>query len=572
MADLSRRILDGLGGSEDPAWIFLYSQQEHITKRLQAIYTQEALRVEEAKAKLNRPDDVAIVDNLRSCVQSIYQDDVAIDRTRGYQVWEAHIALVSKLCAYILRTLPSYWKICRGFIDGKYKSSRTRTTTRRSPAQIRQLAVDIGRRYISLIGQHFTLSDMSIAMSPGKQSETPSMDFVPSGSTSITAAHFLKKILAEISDCVEELEGVGAASDQVGSSSSSKSQTDLKSALDTMVTNCRWRATEVVCALWSSDAKQFFALEKWEINPGEPDTTLYLVQANALQRSNASAVFQLAGGSARSREPLPSPFVSRINASFFDTLYFILDGLVHLAFAQPVKSGTPSAARSFDPSDDEARILLTISNLGHMKSTILPKLIDRFSSLFGADTSTDRQTLWEVTDQLDKILFDDVVKRKTCCLAGICERALIEDMAWTRGDRPTEIRPYLYKCLLHLVDVHAQTNDISPSLVRRVMQAAFVQLAQALLASFEKVDTLSQGGMLVGTLEIEFCNQALHAYETEESTAKLNSIYVVIRRAYPGREDNMTEELEALKRILLEARRATKNEFLCFRASQPQQV
>lgn len=521
--------------------------------------------MEEAKAKLKQQDDVALVDNLRSCVQSIYRDDVAIDRTRGYQVWEAHIALVSKLCGYVLRTLPSYWKICRGFIDGKYKSSKTRNTTRRSPAQIRQLAVDIGKRFVSLVGQHFTLSDVSIATSPGKQSETPSMEFVPTGCTSITAAHFLKKILSEVTDCVDELEGFGAASSETGGS---KSQNDLQVALDAMVTNCRWRATEVVCALWSSDAKQFFALENWEINPGEPDTTLYLVQANALQRSNASAVFQLAGGSARSREPLPPAFVTRINASFFDTLYFILDGLVHLAFAQPVQSGNAAAARAFDPSDDEARILLTISNLGHMKASILPKLIDRFSSLFGADTTTDRQTLWEVTDQLDKILFDDVVKRKTSSLAGICELALVQDMTWTRGDRPTEIRPYLFKCLLHLVDVHAQTNDISPSLVRRVMQAAFVELARALLASFEKVETLSQGGMLVGTLEIEFCNQALHAYETEESTAILNSIYVVIRRAYPGREDNMTEELDALKRILLEARRATKNDFLCFRSQQ----
>ena len=82
--------------------------------------------------------------------------------------------------------------------------------------------------------------------------------------------------------------------------------------------------------------------------------------------------------------------------------------------------------------------MLTISNLSHMKRDLLPSFMGRFESMYGISTAADRETLDEVVEQLDKILFDDFIKRKSESLLEITEKGISGDgLAWAEGSKPT---------------------------------------------------------------------------------------------------------------------------------------
>jgi exocyst complex component 2 len=72
------------------------------------------------------------------------------------------------------------------------------------------------------------------------------------------------------------------------------------------------------------------------------------------------------------------------------------------------------------------------------------------------------------------------------------------------------------------------------------------------------------------TLEIEFLHQTLGQYVTPTAKETLNDIYSSISETFTSRGDNnqLQRELEELKKILFEARRATSGHYLCFKASK----
>jgi len=89
------------------------------------------------------------------------------------------------------------------------------------------------------------------------------------------------------------------------------------------------------------------------------------------------------------------------------------------------------------PSQD-IRILLTVSNLTHLRETTIPRLMFQFSTAFRADTASDVQMLMDVTDQLDKILFDDYVKRRSAEVAKIIRKGVLGGAVdWYEADKPT---------------------------------------------------------------------------------------------------------------------------------------
>lgn len=133
----------------------------------------------------------------------------------------------------------------------------------------RKMALDIIKLYISLLGQFFTLSDISIASArkPGQSasqssnlgqstghSEAAMPDFVPRNANSLITCHYASKILAEILDSAGEIDALtGPNSGQ--SVSSPVTSTDLgqeaKKAMRDFVESCRWRLEEAICETWS---------------------------------------------------------------------------------------------------------------------------------------------------------------------------------------------------------------------------------------------------------------------------------------------------------------------------------
>lgn len=69
------------------------------------------------------------------------------------------------------------------------------------------------------------------------------------------------------------------------------------------------------------------------------------------------------------------------------------------------------------------------------------------------------------------------------------------------------------------------------------------------------------------TLEIEFVHQTLARYVSPAATKTLSELYNKISMAYARRpgDENLQENLDNVKKILAESRRATSIEFMCFR-------
>lgn len=65
-------------------------------------------------------------------------------------------------------------------------------------------------------------------------------------------------------------------------------------------------------------------------------------------------------------------------------------------------------------------------------------MVNQFQVAFKADMAADVQMLMDVTDQLDKILFDDYVKRKSADVAKIIRKGVLGGTVnWYEAPKPT---------------------------------------------------------------------------------------------------------------------------------------
>jgi exocyst complex component 2 len=54
----------------------------------------------------------------------------------------------------------------------------------------------------------------------------------------------------------------------------------------------------------------------------------------------------------------------------------------------------------------------------------------------------------------------------------------------------------MFKALLYLVKVHSEVSEVTPNLVKRVIERMMEELSQAIKDSFGVINKLSMGGML----------------------------------------------------------------------------
>lgn len=101
------------------------------------------------------------------------------------------------------------------------------------------MALDVVKLYITLLSEFFKLSDVSLMASPSvynRDNSTPAL--LPAHSNSFTTAHFLMKILGEVQDSVNEVNGMEI---------SGEAASGLKSLLE----STRWRFEDVLTHAWN---------------------------------------------------------------------------------------------------------------------------------------------------------------------------------------------------------------------------------------------------------------------------------------------------------------------------------
>lgn len=182
------------------------------------------------------------------------------------------------------------------------------------------------------------------------------------------------------------------------------------------------------------------------------------------------------------------------------------------------------------------------------------------------------QTLIDVVDQLDEILFGDYIKRKSQMIRDIIRQGiLMSGIDWSSIPKPQEVHPFVYEALITLVMVHSQISSVTKQLVSRALSKLLETMANDCLDSFRQVERFGMGGMLQATLEIEFMHQTLSQYVTPTASDTLQSIYQTIEQAYDPQQQqssNLQSELSHVKELLVFSRKSTVVQFLCFKQNK----
>ncbi|RUP45221.1 exocyst complex component Sec5-domain-containing protein [Jimgerdemannia flammicorona] len=584
-------FLFDLDTTNDPAWFYLDSQYKWIVGLLNETYEENAQKIEALKVST----DTSEKDKRRSIslkkvlgLADIRDIETALVKETDVQIWRATLNVVKSLSDLLLRCLPDFWKLSKSFIDGKFQNKAAVaslvTNKRRRQgvdlAKVEQcqiMAREVVSLYASLISRHFSLSTPIVAARRASQigsadDESPAQlpPFLPPNANSVTTCYFLTRTITELANCVNDINAINLAGEAfVG--------------LTKLMEDTRWRFIEVLCECWARDAKTFYQLEDWNPDADNVEVTAFLRLFHSYHKYCARSAFKIGSLTAvsdnkedRSKEKpkISSEYLERIRGTFLDSLYSFLDGLVHLAFSEyspllPEKDDSALKRSKIDVNSMDSRILLTVSNLSHLRASIIPKLVNLFEAAYQTQMTDELKTLIDVVDQLDGILFDDYIKRKTQNITEIVKRGILLDgVDWYSISKPTEVHSFIYEALLSLVIVHAQVSGIAKRLVHRTLSALLENMAQDCLESFQQVDRFGMGGMLQATLEIEFMHQTLSQYVTPVAAETLQQIYSTIEAAYDPQQqhsNNLQTELNSVKKLLVDSRKSTAVQFLCFK-------
>ncbi|KAL1921037.1 uncharacterized protein VTP21DRAFT_11672 [Calcarisporiella thermophila] len=595
-------ILVELDSQTDPVWFYLDSQYKWIVGSLNEAYDEEMEKIQALRNSMSSLQDInryrALALKRAILASNTKNFEASLSKELDVEIWQAMLNLVKTLSDMLLRSLPDFWKLCKSFIEGKFqnKTSATLTSTRRrrqgmdlhKVEQCQQMAREVVDIYASLITKLFAESPENMQNANPTHKANPSdtdqadadsippPSFLPPNTASVSTCYFLTRIIVELASCVNDINSINMAGEAF-------------SGLSKLMGETRKRFVDAMCYTWNRDAKTFYMLENWTLDHEYKEITaftrlFFLFQKNCSRNAFKIASLREVGGGEDDKEQklqLSPVFVEKIRGAFLDSLYAYLDGLVHLAFSDYV---------SIEPEDDEiiakrgkldvhsmdCRILITISNLTHLKSNIVPKLISMFEAAYQCKLTEETKTIMGVLKQLDNILFEDFVKRKNEVVSEIVRNGILNGgIDWYTISKPTEVHSFVYEALLSLVLVHAQVNDIAPPLVHRSLSAILDTLVQDCLDCFQKVPRFGMGGMLQATLEVEFMHQTLGQYVTPNAANTLQQVYTVIEKAYEPPADNdgsknrssaiLQTELSSVKKVLTEAKKSTALQYSCFK-------
>ncbi|THH31004.1 hypothetical protein EUX98_g3179 [Antrodiella citrinella] len=566
-------ILLELTPNDEAVWTYFDAQHKYILEQMKETYTSAHTSIQAMhdrnSPEITSPDSLPAILSmqLKTCVVALEskQPDIIIAQAGGHDIWQAIIALAKNVSEVMLSSLPNFWKISRAFLDGKFKGG----TSRRSPSQCRTMALDVVKLYVSLLSEFFLFSDMAV-MSPLGSASNTTPPLLPKDSNSLTTAFHLMKILGEIQESVNEISVMEISH-------------DASSSLKSLLESARWKFEDILVTAWLRDTNIFYHLETWTGSTQEAYSTVYLTQIRLYQRHITTCAFRIAGGvdlapsatsSSRVKQnSIAQSFVGKITKAFLDSLYAFLDGMVHLAsdegssdkpkmeIMSPKEAGTATGTNPLallDLKDPNTRLLLVVSNFGHLTRTLIPSMISELESAFGITMEEDKTTLMAVVQELDKTLFESYVKPKSAVLIDVVRNGILDpNMDWFGTPQPTGF-------------IHAQVTAAAAPLLDRTLSTLVEDIADEALRCFRQVKKFGMGGMLRATLEIEFMHQTLSRYVTPSAAKTLSDLYNKISQAYarkPG-DENLQLHLDGVKKTLAETRRATGIEFLCFRQTK----
>ncbi|CAG8529532.1 34941_t:CDS:10 [Gigaspora margarita] len=439
-------------------------------------------------------------------------DSLIAGKDMDVQIWKATLDVVKTLSDLLLRCLPDFWKLSKSFMEGKFQKSPAILSANRRRRQAMDLrkveqCQNMAKGVIDLYASLLSEFFILPPISSNQVRDQETLSFIPSQSDSVTTY--------------------------------------------------------------------------WSLDQDNREITNFLRNFHIFHKYNSRSAYKIASLGYVSDEDdnkssrISDAFLQKIKSAFLDSLYAYLDGLVHLVFSDytPLESCDKEPTEMFqrsriDPKQIDSRILLTISNLSNLKQFMIPRIVSQFEAAYKCSLVDDTKTLNDVINQLDKILFDDYLKRQTQKIRNIVVNGILSgDVDWYNISKPTEVHSFVFEALLSLVIVHAQVSDVAKPLINRTLTALLESMAQDCLEAFQKVEKFGMGGMLQATLEIEFMHQTLSQYVSKKAQETLQLIYTTIEQLYDTTQasNDLESELSSVKQLLVDSRKSTSLQFLCFK-------
>ncbi|KAI8987114.1 exocyst complex component Sec5-domain-containing protein [Pilobolus umbonatus] len=574
-------FLFDLDTAEDPAWFYLDSQYQWIMGLMKETYDTSVKKIE--RIKQEDPDSKECSKkrsmSLKKAIEQIHNkvSNVNEETNEELRIWQAVSELVKSHSSLLMRCLPDFWRLSMAFIEGKFAHKTTTTPINPEPVssrkrrqgmdmvkveQYQRMTRDIIDRYASLISRYFSLNDVNPKarnLSDGTD-KTPYPSFLPPNANSIYTSEYLTLIITDLANCVNDINSINLAGEAF-------------SGLTNLMERTRSKFIDVLCKCWERDAKSFYMLEEWIVDPQNPQITTLIQKYYDYHKFCARSAYKIAsltaiadGVEQSDNRDIASIYIERIRSSFMESTYTFLDGFVQLALTDytPLNEKDElilsKKREKIDVHSMDVRILLTVSNMEHMRSTVMSRLVTLFESAYNIQMEEDLRTLIDVVYQLDGILFGDYLKRKTQVIRDIIRHGILNSgIDWASIPKPQEVHPFVYEALMLLVMVHSQISSVAKQLVPRALSSLLETMASDCLESFRQVERFGMGGMLQATLEIEFMHQTLSQYVTPTASNTLQSIYQTIEQAYDPQQQqsgNLQSELSHVKDLLVFSRKS----------------
>lgn len=204
---------------------------------------------------------------------------------------------------------------------------------------------------------------------------------------------------------------------------------------------------------------------------------------------------------------------------------------------------------------------------------MVPNLNTNFENAFSVKLTEETKTIRDVLTQIDTRLFQSYTRPAIENIRKIV-RAGVSDPNWAppRGEKPREVRPYVYQALLSLVLVHTQVSTTAPTLTGQILSYLLEQTTKELLEAFKTRPKYQLEDLMQATLDVEFIAQTLSHFTTDRASELQGLIYAQLDGCTDAdARVRLQSELPEMSAVLKRLREASKIEFACFRKQPKQQ-
>lgn len=573
-------MLIEIEGSDEPAWSFLDFQHDHILDSVKSIYERgdEAVKRAMREAAAEPSSSSPYTDLLRrQLAQPQYAPNTVTRKLQRWplqltsatateKAWSAIQKLLKQLSDYIARSLPGFWRVAKACLDGKYRkrdSSGALRASHRPASACRQMAADIIKAYIVTLAQFFALSDVGVSSKKRLRDQTVPA-FVPAGTTVIAAGYYGEQVANAVADCTSELLAIDVSK-------------EVSSSVKTFMESLRWRMEEMITTTWIRDASELYLLEDWKppVNEGilrGRTRFIYTMddfQARVIKAARATATGTAPGSD--SKAAVPPLFQRKIREGIVESQTLLFEGIMRLAQLTDAEAHAVRASGTKDKTpttDQETRLLYTLSAFHYERKKAVPAIMSLAAKLLGPDAAADETQLEDARGRLELQVFDACVSLRAEPMCAIVTDAMLHSgIDWLTCPAPTEVRGYMHRLVLQLVEAHARASSVNAILVNKLLQALVTRVAQAALDAFRTIKRFGTGGMLTATVEIEYLQQSVEAYLSRGAKEAFGQTYEVISRGLRSNEspEALQRELASLQTIIRDTRRVTAIETIALR-------